>query len=392
MTDVVFRTDDGTRWGTGLGHNLTETDFDLMNWEFLQRIIALEGEVAATGVGISNITQPAPDQILFTMTDSTTRGPFTIPVGFWNPRGAWAPSTVYLKLDVFTENGALYVVLLALTSALTFDPAANDGMGHDFYGLVVPAPPGVLPTGGATGQVVEKASTTDYAVTWGWKSPIGGTIHQLPIKQSSTQDDWAWGFANAINVTFSPSTASGLVSTNVASALEEIEALIGTDLTGYLPLAGGTLTGVLTLTLAPVFTDAAGTRTALGLGTAATHPAIDFQTADPQLSSLIRQNSQSANYTTVLSDGGKHIFHPDTDTTARTFTIDSNANVAYPIGTAITFVNGHGAGVVTIAITADTMRLSPDGTTGSRALAADGIATSLKIGTTEWKISGTGLT
>jgi hypothetical protein len=40
-----------------------------------------------------------------------------------------------------------------------------------------------------------------------------------------------------------------------------------------------------------------------------------------------------------LSDAGKHIYHPSADTTARTFTIDSNANVAYPIGTAITFVN-----------------------------------------------------
>jgi hypothetical protein len=106
---------------------------------------------------------------------------------------------------------------------------------------------------------------------------------------------------------------------------------------------------------------------------------------------IIPQNSQSANYTTVLADAGKHIFHPDADTTARTFTIDSNANVAHSIGTAITFVNGHGAGVVTIAITSDTMRQSPGGTTGSRTLAADGMATALKITSTEWIISGTGL-
>jgi len=53
----------------------------------------------------------------------------------------------------------------------------------------------------------------------------------------------------------------------------------------------------------------------------------------------IPQNSQSAAYTTVLADSGKHIFHPSTDANARTFTIDSNANVAYPVGTAITFVN-----------------------------------------------------
>jgi hypothetical protein len=106
----------------------------------------------------------------------------------------------------------------------------------------------------------------------------------------------------------------------------------------------------------------------------------------------VPQNSQSAAYTTVAADSGKHILHPAADTTARTFTIDSNANVAYPIGTAITIVNENAAGVVTIAITSDTMRLAGAGTTGSRTLAANGIATALKITSTSWLISGTGLT
>lgn len=105
----------------------------------------------------------------------------------------------------------------------------------------------------------------------------------------------------------------------------------------------------------------------------------------------IPQNSQSAAYTTVLGDAGKHILHPSTDANARTFTIDSNANVAYPIGTAITFINMTSQ-VVTIAITSDTMNLAGTGTTGSRSLAQYGVATAIKIGTTLWIISGTGLT
>jgi hypothetical protein len=106
----------------------------------------------------------------------------------------------------------------------------------------------------------------------------------------------------------------------------------------------------------------------------------------------IPQNSQSTAYTTVLTDAGKHLLHPSADTTARTFTIDSNANVAFPVGTAITFVNQASAGVMTIAITTDTMRLAGAGTTGSRTLAANGIATALKLTSNEWIISGTGLT
>jgi hypothetical protein len=106
----------------------------------------------------------------------------------------------------------------------------------------------------------------------------------------------------------------------------------------------------------------------------------------------IPQNSQSAAYTLVLTDAGKHILHPSADTTARIFTIPANSSVAYPIGTALTFINQNGAGVVTIAIATDTMRLSPAGTVGSRTLAANGSATCIKITSTEWIISGSGLT
>lgn len=105
----------------------------------------------------------------------------------------------------------------------------------------------------------------------------------------------------------------------------------------------------------------------------------------------VPQNSKSAAYTTVAADKGKHIFHPSADVTARTWTIDSNANVPYAIGTCITFVNQNGAGVITISITTDTLRLAGSGATGNRTLAANGMATALKIAATEWIISGTSL-
>jgi len=105
----------------------------------------------------------------------------------------------------------------------------------------------------------------------------------------------------------------------------------------------------------------------------------------------IPQNSQSAAYTLVLADAGKHIFHPSGDANARTYTIPANSSVAYPIGTAITFINMTSQ-VVTIAITTDTMYLSSAGTTGSRSLAQYGSATAIKMTSTTWLISGSGLT
>lgn len=101
-------------------------------------------------------------------------------------------------------------------------------------------------------------------------------------------------------------------------------------------------------------------------------------------------NSQSAAYTTVLSDASKCIYHPTSDTTARTFTIAANASVAYPVGTVLMFENDVGAGTLTISINTDTLVLvGAAGTTGSRTLAAGGRATAFKVTSTRWRISGT---
>jgi hypothetical protein len=101
-------------------------------------------------------------------------------------------------------------------------------------------------------------------------------------------------------------------------------------------------------------------------------------------------NSQSADYTLVLADSGKTIFHPVADDNARTFTIPANSSVAYAVGTVVSFVNLQNT--VTIAITTDTMYLANDGATGSRTLAEYGMASAMKVDSTSWIISGNGLT
>jgi len=98
----------------------------------------------------------------------------------------------------------------------------------------------------------------------------------------------------------------------------------------------------------------------------------------------------SAAYTTVLKDQGRALIHDVGDNNARTFTIDSNANVAYPLYTVLLFVNL--INTLSIAITTDTMTLANSATTGTRTLAVNGVATAYKIGTTSWLIWGTGLT
>jgi hypothetical protein len=92
-------------------------------------------------------------------------------------------------------------------------------------------------------------------------------------------------------------------------------------------------------------------------------------------------------YTIVVGDAGTHVYASAT----RTVTIPANSSVAFPIGTTLTFIAGTGA-TMTISINTDTLYLAGAGTTGSRTLAAYGMATAVKITSTSWMISGNGLT
>lgn len=150
-----------------------------------------------------------------------------------------------------------------------------------------------------------------------------------------------------------------------------------------------------TLTVAPVFTDQSGSRTALGLGGAATL-AVGTTAGTVAAGNDSRfggptQNSQSAAYGFVLTDAGGEVYHPSADTTARIWTIPANGSVAFPVGTKIEIVNDTSAGVLTVAITTDTLVFFPTGSTGSRSIAANGMATLTKVTSTRWVITGTGV-
>ena len=225
---------------------------------------------------------------------------------------------------------------------------------------------------GTTGQVLTSAGAS--VPTW----TTGGTVSSASVVSAN-------GFAGTVaTATTTPAitlttSISGVLKGN-ATAISA--AVAGTDYvspTGTETLTNKTLTSP-TLTTPVLGTPSSGT---LSSCTVDGTDAVGFRN--------IPINSNSAAYTAVLADSGKVIYHPDTDANARTFTIPANASVAYALGTAITFINMTAA-VVTIAITTDTMYLSSAGTTGSRSLARYGSATAIKMTSTTWLISGSGLT
>lgn len=137
MPDITFRTNDGSRWGSGKGSNLTATEVDLNFW-FLYSNVEMLLTHSPTPTQISGFTVIG-NQFYVNMDDHSTFGPFPLPIASWVFKGEWQPLTNYVENDIITNNGSTYLVLLAHESAATFDPGANDGHGHDFYTLMLAA-------------------------------------------------------------------------------------------------------------------------------------------------------------------------------------------------------------------------------------------------------------
>lgn len=212
-----------------------------------------------------------------------------------------------------------------------------------------------------------------------------GTLTVTNAKTASFSNTLTFAGTDGTTMTF-PTTTATIARTDAANTFtgtQTFGAVVGTTWNGNTWATG---TGTLSIAASKTLT-ASNSITLAGTDSTT----MTFPPASASVGYLnIPQNSQSAAYTTVLADAGKHILHPTADNNARTFTIDSNANVAYPVGTTLTFINQ--INTVTIAITSDTLTLAGAGTTGSRTLAANGIATAVKIATTSWIINGTGLT
>jgi hypothetical protein len=189
----------------------------------------------------------------------------------------------------------------------------------------------------------------------------------------------------------------------IAAAYQAISARL-TDIAGLAVTDGNIIVGNGTTWVAE---SGATARTSLGLGTGdspqftgvnvghgsdtplSRSAAGVIAVAGIPLYPQIPQVSLSTATTLDATHANCHLLHPSSDNNARTFTIDSNTNLALPLGTVFVFVNK--INTLSIAITSDTLTWAPTGGTGTRQLAANGIATAMKIGSTEWIISGVGL-
>lgn len=201
-----------------------------------------------------------------------------------------------------------------------------------------------------------------------------GVTGTLPVTNGGTGVATA---TTAYGLQAAGTTATGVHQTLAAGATTDI--LVGGGASALPAWTTATGTGAPVRAGSPTFTGTVGAAAITATGVI-TDNRCDVRDICP--------NSRSAAYTFAATDCGESVDHPDADTTARTWTINSNANLALNVGCTITTTNGSGAGVITIAITTDTLRLIGGSSTGSRTLAANCWATMRKFAATVWYISG----
>lgn len=186
-----FITDDAERWGTGQNRPLTAAELDDTIWTLK---VATDAASAAGPVSIEAVRVVGGASMYVDLTDSTTQGPFALPVARINGRGAWAPDTLYAVNDAVSYGNKAYSVLYPHTSAATFSEGATDGDGNLVYGLFIEISDSI-PDGGDQGMVLVKKTSTSRDVKWAYQIgilPEGAIAGQVLSANSGTYADASW--------------------------------------------------------------------------------------------------------------------------------------------------------------------------------------------------------
>lgn len=114
---------------------------------------------------------------------------------------------------------------------------------------------------------------------------------------------------------------------------------------------------------------------------------VDLINLHPSISPI---NIQDSSYTYVLADRGVTV-RKTSVTASQVYTIPSNDDVEYELGTMLGFDND-GTVSADFAIDTDTLTSRDDGTTGTRTIGPGGGCVALKVAATNWKVSGDQMT
>jgi hypothetical protein len=194
---VVYR-DDGA-WGSGLGVDLSALQIDGNFWTLVSEITDIQATILSGGAaGVDYFSIVDNNQLYVTLTNHTTSLVGTLPSSAWDvgPGPAvqfWGASTAYAVNAVFQNDGSLYIVIYSDPGQPTFDPNANDGLGHNYFALLLASPSDVLAAGGAAGSFLLKLNSDPYTNEW------------------VAAADITWPFSQIIDVPAATSSNLGLI-------------------------------------------------------------------------------------------------------------------------------------------------------------------------------------
>ena len=292
-----------------------------------------------------------------------------------NAPGTSATSTTTLTIGTGSKSFTLAETgkEFALGQLVTIASSAN--ADHQMYGNITAFNSG---TGAMTVNVRSVLGSGPRA---SWVIALSGGQGADGAGTGTVTSVSGTGTVNGLTLTGTV-TASGNLT--LGGSLANVS--LTTQVTGTLPVANGG-TGSTT---------AANARTALGAAASGANTDITALDQDVTITATgtIAANSigfrglpaaaqaQGSTITFTLANAGQLV-----PNTLGGWAIPANGATAFPVGTTIILDNDSGS-TQTVTITTDTLRLAGTSSTGTRTVAARGLATLVKVKTTEWKISG----
>ena len=380
----------------------------------------VSGAIGTTTIGGATLTVSTPTAVNLgtstgTATTATIGGAIT---GNTLKVAGTAVGTVNLTTDVTSGTVNAWQ---SVTGTINFGSTGNIFLGTGTGAITTVKVGGaidgnILKIAGTTSGTTSAITTDVTTGTFNMLQSVTGTVKlgasgivQLGTSTSATTTVQVGGAVDG-NILKIAGTTTGTTSAITTDVTTGTVSVFNTGLTGILNIGslvgatniatGATASGsTKTISIGTTGTSGSTTNIAIGSTVSGATSTLTFggSVADATATSTSKsvgylglpQSATATTATLAIGDAGKHIY---ITTTAQTITIPANASVAYPIGTTITFIAGPSATTATIAIATDTLRLAGGTSTGNRTLAANGMATAVKVAATTWYINGTGLT
>jgi hypothetical protein len=251
----------------------------------------------------------------------------------------------------------------SISATSTITSAANVTGGNILTGGVISATANVTGGNVLTGGVISATANV-----------TGGNVLTAGLISATST------ITSAANITGGNVLTGGLISatSTITSAA---------NITGGNILTGGLISATANITGGNVTTAGLTSTASLSItGNTATITSANYAVGYRD----IPQISLASNVTTALTDAGKHYYSTSASNLA--LTLADNSAVSWPVGTAISIVNGGTANILINQGTGVSMYLAGNATAGNRVLATFGMATIMNTAANVWFINGTGLT